>query len=280
MKQQIDNLVALTLIEEGAVYLPERGSLVVYRVPAKRLSDKSMQKPFQELRYVAEERGCSLVEHIARVANVDAERAVDIYHEWLAQSTIGGILAIGGVAAVGEDRSLKTESLFEEQLNPQGRGVVALKPRAKTNSIIFAVVGIVMLCVVGAGGYMLYDNGVFGGKKVAVEPVVEPVIEPVVEPIVEPVVEPVVEPKDPDVLELKKGYSYVSWGVYAEKANALKYKAMLRRIHPTLNTNIYDYDGRYMVAIFESQSRALCNRKVASWREMDMRFDVVWVYTR
>ena len=275
MKQQIDNLVALVLLEEGALYLPERGSIMVERVPAKRLSDKSMQMPYNKLRYVGEEQGAPITKHIARVANVDAERAADIYNEWLSQSVVDGQLSIGGVAVVEEGKEPRVEDSFELRLNPKGRGVIGLKPRSKANGVVFTIVGIVILFVLGAGGYLLYTNGVFDAKE---EPA--PVVEEVVVPVVEPVVEEVVPVKDPDVLDMKSGYSYVSWGVYTQKENALKYKAMLRRVHPTLDTNIYDYDGRYMVAIFESKSRNLCNRKVESWKEMDLRFDGVWVYTR
>lgn len=275
MKQQIDNLVALVLLEEGALYLPERGSLVVERIPAKRLSDKSMQMPYNKLRYVNEMQGTPITEHIVRVANVESERAADIYNEWLSQSVTSGQLSIGGVAVVEEGKDPQVEECFEQKLNPKGRGVIGLKPRSKANGAIFAIVGVVMLFVLGAGGYLLYTNGVFDTKEE-----VAPVVEEVVIPVVEPVVEEVVPVKDPDVLDLKPGYSYVSWGVYTQKENALKYKAMLRRVHPTLDTNIYDYDGRYMVAIFESKSRNLCNSKVESWKEMDLRFDGAWVYTR
>ena len=85
MKQQIDNLIANTLLDEKEVYLPNIGSLILRRNSAKRLSSKKLQRPYYELTFTSEERGVNIVLLISKVANVSEERAADIYAEWLEQ---------------------------------------------------------------------------------------------------------------------------------------------------------------------------------------------------
>ena len=90
MKQQIDNLIANKLLDGEEVYLPNIGSLILYRHPAKRLSSKKLQRPYHELRLTSEERGVNILVLISKIAGVDEERASDIYTEWLTQSQRNG----------------------------------------------------------------------------------------------------------------------------------------------------------------------------------------------
>ena len=65
MKQQVDNLIANTLLDEGEVYLPQVGTLILYRHSAKLLSSTELQRPYRELRLTREERGESITTFIA-----------------------------------------------------------------------------------------------------------------------------------------------------------------------------------------------------------------------
>ncbi len=293
MKQQVDNLIANTLLDEGEVYLPEVGTLILYRHAAKLLSKRELQRPYRELRLTKEERGKSITVYISHITGVSAERASDIYAEWLAQSLRNDILQISGLCSITQGK-ITTDKTFEDMANPKGRGTVKVNPR--TNYIIYIIAGLCMGFALGIAGYVLYTNGtldsLFAKQKVApaseaFESVAErpsQFTEPVVEVVeqVEQTTEQVVEQSvEPTILPMQKGSSYAVWGVYNELKNAedaLNWLAT--RIPEIESANIYDYDGRYMVALCEVASRSECGRKVSAWKTQHKSCKSVWVYTR
>ena len=300
MKQQIDHLIANHLLDEGEVYLPKVGTLILSRHAAKLLSAKQLQRPYRELRITAEERGESIVTHIARIAKLSDERANDIYNEWLAQSQRNDTVTIGELCTI-EKGKVTTDKTFELMANPQGRGTMKVNPR--TNYLIYIIAGLCMGFALGIAGYVLHTNGtfdkLFGPKEycspekafagVTEQPtqtteVVEITAEPTVEPTAAPVAEAVTEPTTPteggNILPMQKGSSYAVWGVYNELSNAEKAKEWLAERIPDVEAAIYQYDARYMVALCEVQSRTECGRKVSTWKAQHKSFANVWVYTR
>ena len=289
MKQQVDNLIANTLLDEGGVYLPEVGTLILYRHSAKLLSKRELQRPYRELRLTKEQRGESITTHISHIANVTAERASDIYAEWLAQSLHNNILTISGLCTI-EGGKITTDKTFEDMANPKGRGTVKVNPR--TNYLIYIIAGLCMGFALGIAGYVLYTNGtldnLFAKKQIApaseaFESVVEkqpaqPAQQPT-EQVTDIVTEPIVE--KPTIAPMQKGSSYAVWGVYNELKNAEDALSWLAtRIPEIEGANIYDYDGRYMVALCEVASRSECGRKVSAWKAEHKSCKSVWVYTK
>ena len=294
MKQQIDHLIANTLLDEGEVYLPEVGTLILYRHAAKLLSKRELQRPYRELRLTGEQRGESLLSHISQIAGVSEERASDIYAEWLAQSLRNKVLTINDLCVI-ENSVVTTDKTFEDMANPNGRGRVKINPR--TNYFIYIIAGLCMGFALGIAGYVLYTNGtldnLFAKQKIApaseafesvaveVAQPTEPEVAVVEQPIEEVAApaEPIAE--EPSILPIQKGSSYAVWGVYAELTNAEKAVEWLSsRIPEIEGVAIYDYDGRYMVALCEVASRSECGRKVSAWKAEHKSCKSVWVYTR
>ena len=293
MKQQVDNLIANTLLDEGELYLPEIGTLILYRHTAKLLSKRELQRPYRELRLTKEQRGVNLLSHISAITGVSAERASDIYTEWLSQSLRNNILKINGLCVI-EDNNITTDKTFEDMANPKGRGAVKVNPR--TNYFIYIVAVLCMAFALGVAGYVLYMNGVFNldkgmtaVEKVAVEQPIE-VVEQPTEELVQPVVDSLVVVAEPaasvaeeassSLAPLRKGMSYAVYGVYNELRNAEEALARLASNHPDIEAHIYDYDGRYMVALYELPQRTACGRKVSALKAERSGFKSVWVYTR
>ena len=109
--------------------------------------------------------------------------------------------------------------------------------------------------------------------------VVEPVVE-IVEP--QPAPEPVVVDKDPDVEEMTDGASYVVWGVFSQKSNAMRYKSMITRKYGDVVTpTIYHHrdDTMYLLALAEKSSRNQCIAVVEQLQELDGLFDELWIFT-
>lgn len=289
MKQQIDNLVANTLLDEGEVYLPEVGTLILFRHSAKLLSKRELQRPYRELRLTKEQRGESLLSHISKIASVSAERASDIYAEWLAQSLRNKVLTINGLCII-ENNSITTDKTFEDMANPKGRGAVRVNPR--TNYFIYIIAGVCMGFALGIAGYILYANGtlshLFAKQSIApasaaFENVAEEIAQPTEQAVavIEQPAEEVVTPAEPAILPMQKGSSYAVWGVYNELQNADDAVNWLStRIPEIEGVHIYDYDGRYMVALCEVTSRSECGRKVSAWKAEHISCKNVWVYTR
>ena len=294
MKQQVDNLIANTLLDEGEAYLPEVGTLILYRHAAKLLTSKELQHPYRELRLTKEQRGNSITTQISHIANITIERANDIYNEWLAQSSHNNILQINGLCSITQGK-ITTDKTFEDMANPKGRGSIKINPR--TNYFIYIVAALCMGFALGIAGYVLYTNGtldnLFAKKSIApaseaFESVVEEPSQPV-ESVVEAVkvveqttTEQVVEQSvGPTILPMQKGNSYAVWGVYHELKNAEDALNWLTAHIPEIEgANIYDYDGRYMVALCEVTSRSDCGRKVSAWKAQHKSCKSVWVYTR
>lgn len=293
MKQQVDKLIANLLLDEGEVYLPTVGTLLLYRHAAQLLSSKLLQQPYRELRLTKEERGVSLTAHIVHTASVSAERAEDIYAEWLEQSLHGEILTINNLCTI-EKGIVTTNKTFEDMANPQGRKTTKVRPR--TNIFIYVLTGLCIGFALGMAGYILHANGMFDNllSKQGIAPAAEAfrsapqpdVIEPIEEvqsviedPIVE---EPIIAGVEkPAIAPLQKGWSYAVWGVYSELQNAKNAVSWLSAKVPEVGeAQIYEYDGRYMVAICEVSSRSECGRKVSAWKAQHKSFKSVWVYTR
>ena len=150
----------------------------------------------------------------------------------------------------------------------------------------------------GIAGYVLYSNGtldnLFAKQKIApaseaFESVAVEATQPteeVVAVVEESVVAEIATPTEsiaakPTISPMQKGSSYAVWGVYAELTNAEKAVEWLSsRIPEIEGVAIYDYDGRYMVALCEVASRSECGRKVSAWKAEHKSCKSVWVYTR
>ena len=299
MKQQVDNLIANILLREGEVCLPQVGTLILVRNAAKLTSKSELQAPHRKLRFTREERSTSLIAHLMKVASLSDERASDIYAEWRNQSLQNDILTIGGVCSV-ENNKVEVEAKFDSLANPSGRSTIKVTQRKGYLIYILASLSVVLaLCV---GGYLLYTNGLLELPSIAkeeqvvensyinitIEPIPnERVATEVVETIEAPAADTLAQEKpaeevvaQPATVAMTKGRSYAVWGVYAELKNAESAKAWLATKYPEINAQIYEYDGRYMVALCELTSRTACGKQVSAWKAKSKNFQNVWVYTR
>ena len=302
MKQQIDHLIANTLLDEESVYLPNIGTLILFRHPAKRLSSKRLQIPYREVQLKSEEVGKNIVSLISKTANVSEERAKDIYAEWLEQSQRDGATTISTVCNIANG-VVFTISSFEALVNPNGRGETKINPN--TNRLIYIIVGLGLGIVLGATTALLLFNSSFktqsdkeekSSSTVQVETTEATPIEQneqqtieigeqqTVEQSTEPTAEPTVTDCEKAAAgpfpKLQEGKSYAVWGVYDELKNAERYHLWLMEKYPKVKAEIYYYDSRYMVALCVKPSRKECNKQVAAWKKRYKGFKDVWVYTR
>lgn len=164
MKHEVDKLISNALILHGEVWVPEVGTLMLRYHGAQLLSAKRLRSPHHELLFTIERRGVSLVDLVAEEADVSAERAEAICHEWVVQSSAEGAVTIEGVCRI-EGRRVVVDERFEAVINPHGRRVVPLHPRRK--GMVVSLLCVVALCAAAAG---LYFSGVLSSKSTAVQP--------------------------------------------------------------------------------------------------------------
>jgi hypothetical protein len=304
MKQQIDNLIANTLLDEKELFLPNIGSLILRRNPAKRLSSKKLQRPYFELVFTSEERGVNIVLLISKIANVSEERASDIYAEWLEQSKRNEVTTIEGVCCI-KNRVVTSNEIFEAMVNPNGRDTKKIKPRISYRPYLIS--GFLFGVAFGAATAYLHSNGsldeLLGKEKSSGADVVESttpaatkeesqtieqtptqpdlqVVESIAADTTTPTTDQIKPAPEDSLLAVSTGKSYAVWGVYDELKNAEKYLLWLKEKFPNVKANIYIYDARYMVALCEMSSRDACNKRVAAWKKRYKSFKNVWVYTR
>lgn len=117
---------------------------------------------------------------------------------------------------------------------------------------------------------------------VTTEPTTDITTEQTVEQTVEevPVIEETPAIVETEILELRSTYSYAVWGVYRELKNAKEAILWLADKFPSIEAHIYKYGTRYMVAVYEVESRNACGRQVSKWKAQWKSFKSVWVYTR
>ena len=272
MVAQVNKLIYNALCKGGEILLPGIGSLAVRRTVATTNAAGVMVPPKRKVAFNAEGRGESIVDVIVKVAAVDAARAQEIYEGWLQSVKSGQTVTIEGVGVLN-GKSFTTDQALLDVLNP---AVAAAKPaKAKGGNgkkIALIVAAVLAVGLLGGGAWWA-----FSGMGQEPEPLPEPVVE-IEQPVAEP--EPVVV-VDPDVERMAEGAHYAVWGVFSEKANALKYKAQIERRYPQIKGIIYHHrgDSLYLLALGQCQTRTACQELIWDLQELDVLFDDMWIFT-
>ena len=273
MVAQVNKLIYNTLCKGGDVLLPGVGSLAIRRTVATTNSAGEMVPPKRKVAFSTDGRGQSIVDIIGKVAAVEAARAQEIYDGWLKSVKSGETVTIEGVGVLAGEK-FNTDKALLEVLNPT---VAAAKP-VKANSggngkkIALIIAAVLAVGLLGGGAWWA-----FSGMGQEPEPLPEPVVE-IEQPVVEP--EPVVV-VDPDVERMAEGAHYAVWGVFSEKANALKYKAQIERRYPQIKGIIYHHrgDSLYLLALGQRATRTACQELIWDLQELDVMFDDMWIFT-
>lgn len=310
---QIDNIIYNTLASGRDLYLPDVGSLIVRHTGAKRLSARRLLPPQTTIVLSKEERGVSIVALIASAANVTPERAEAIYRNYLQQTMRDGHLAIEGVGEIRDSKFL-IDTQFNNLINPMGNNEIRIRPLTNYLLISFAVLS--LLFALGVAGYIIYSEQIFADKmdKASVgranvaqaEQTVAESVVPTEQPTQAEQTATAEEPALPEqsattteqpttneqtaetaqpidtnaIIRTQSGRSYAVWGVYIEQVNAEAAQRSVNRRFTDLNARIYRYGDRYMVALFDCDTRSECVSRVERLRESSRSFGDVWVYTK
>ncbi len=306
MIEQVNSLIRNALCRSESVYLPRIGSLIFARIAAKKLSSKRIAAPHNSITFSKEQRGISLIDCIAEVAAIPAERADSIYEQWRQQTSKDNTVTIGGVGTIKDGRFVPdTEFAAKLNLSPK-IDVVKLRPR--THYIFYSIATLSILFAIGSAYYIVESEEAFSRrmdkssvtqrdisnaenaeaqsseKRVTATVYTEPREEATAEVTIQ--AEPVTTPAAPQVAEdnltpidMEANASYAVWGVYGEVANAISYAKALTAEYSDLSIRIYNYKGRYMVALATAATRRELATIVATLKASDKKFGEVWIYT-
>ena len=126
LQEEIGRLIARRLLAGEAVTIPEVGTLLVERRPARKLSASMIQPPCRTLLFHFAEEGARLPELIAQELSCPLAEAEDAVMRWLEKSRSEGGLAIDGVGVL-QGKIFAVEAAFQRRLNPQGSEPIRLE---------------------------------------------------------------------------------------------------------------------------------------------------------
>lgn len=156
MVNEFNKIVGDMLAAEGAVHLPDVGTLVVVRRPAERISSRRLRRSCNAVLFTEKVRGRSVVDAVAELCGTDEAAARDIYRRWLSKCTDEGVLAIDGVGHIDRKRFF-VDDAFDRLLNPNGHQVVELRRHGGRKALRISLWSILGLAVAGCVGYCVYE---------------------------------------------------------------------------------------------------------------------------
>lgn len=99
MVNEVNKLILNTLVEQGAVYIPNVGTLSIYRTASRKRGSK-LSAPSYSVTFTTECKATSLSNVIMSVANIDKISADDIVERWHKKLSKDGRVVIEGVGTI------------------------------------------------------------------------------------------------------------------------------------------------------------------------------------
>ncbi len=165
MAAEVNKLIGLNLLDSKAVNIPELGSLFITVNP----------QGIKSVAFDTKEPGLSIVEIIKDRAACTPEQATEIVSRWVAEVRTAEALVIEGVGSLNNDGTFTTKESFATQLNPNPPAEAVAEPAPapkvakrvtpkvapksdKKKPCPKAIVAIIVLFIVAAGGYFAYTS--------------------------------------------------------------------------------------------------------------------------
>ena len=298
---EVNKLIFNALISEGAVHLPEVGTLFVERIPAGIVARNSVGVPSYTISFSNHRDARSIVDIIAKIADIEAPQAMDIYERWLDKVRHGNELVIDGVGVL-RNKSFVADNELLMYLNPLGANELSISRRRGSGVVVPVIVLVILLLSIGGGAYYYFtthavvesqnDVVVASNDVVVEEEVVEvDVPELVISDSSSDTVADEVYIDENETID----YSYVvvedvveDWrtntdirhyvvvGSYSTEKNAERAINELSGKYNELLFSYFKLGSMYAVAAFGSTNREDCERFVSEYKQS---FPQLWIHT-
>lgn len=293
MVNEVNKIIYNRLVSNGALYIPDVGTLTLLRQPAMYTSRKRIVSPRYFVDFSADKIADSLVDIIADVAYVDVATAEDICLRWLDKVRTEDGFTIEGVGILKSGHFTLDEAL-ESQLCPFGVDYINVTSRRRGWAFAAVACVVLALCGVSAWWFMRDTTNVEPQILVAEEIVVEEpqIVETeVVETIVEEIEEQgsaaeqiaeIVETPEPEVVtpaDWRDNENIRHWvviGSYSTTENAERAIKEFETKSPDLMFSRIRLGSMYAVASFGSTEKVDCEEFVQNHKS---DFAQLWIYT-
>ena len=295
LQEEIGRLIARRLLAGEAITIPEVGTLLVERRPARRLSASMIQPPSRSLVFHFAEEGAPLPDLIARELSCPLEEARDAVVRWLEKSRGEGGLTIDGVGGL-QGKIFAVEADFQRRLNPQGSAPIRLERSMPWWAWSLITVLLVALMT---GGLVWWINPLSWwqkqegrGQVAEVAEVVEMEAEPLELPDTLEVATPEPQPEEPNYLvkelhrpesmvRTRSGMSYLVLGIYSTEENARRAMAEAEAKYSLLpgESCLLFYGQKYLLSLGECESREVAKTYASRYRN-ERGIEEVWVYSK
>lgn len=303
IEEEIGRIVKSRLAVEGAIFLPEAGSLWIRRTPARRISSNRIVPLCRSVEFSSAQQGESLIDIIAYMTGCTAEQAEEVYHRWLDKNrdAQSGRIEIAGVGTLIQ-KGFRIDPLFDRQLNPQGRSERVL--RRTTPWWLWSLTTLCIIFLI-AGGIFWLDPAnrwpeYFSPTPAPIEaPLPQPAQpdEPVAEQPAQTTAEPAAIVEQPAIVEnpvsaperpapdeierTRSGQSYVVLGIFSTEQNARRAIGQAVGKYDALTNDdcrIFRYGDKFLVSLGEAETRSGAQTEAARYREKGLAD--VWVYSK
>lgn len=293
MVNEVNKIIYNRLISNGALYIPDVGTLTLLRQPAMYTSRKRIVSPRYFVDFSADKIADSLVDIIADVASVDVATAEDICLRWLDKVRTEDGFTIEGVGILKSGHFTLDEAL-ESQLCPFGVDYINVTTRRRGWAFAAVACLVLALCGVSAWWFMRDTATVEPQILVAEEIVVEEsqIVETeVVETIVEETEEQgsaaeqiaeIMEAPEPEVVtpaDWRDNENIRHWvviGSYSTTENAERAIKEFETKSPDLMFSHIRLGSMYAVASYGSAEKTDCEEFVQNHKG---DFAQLWIYT-
>lgn len=305
MVEEVNKIIYNMLIGGKGVLLPGVGTLYIERQGAKRISKDRLLSPRNAVNFSSQAEGRSIVDEIVAIAGCSEEQARDIYDRWLAKTREGKRITIGGVGVLN-DKSFSPEAGFNAAINPGG--VKTLVVRRHSNAWLYAVSGVCVAVALCVGAYMMWGEKLFGGVSVVGSDAQTEMMAQVTadstsavqgiagdslamaETVSSETAETATQTASTASTAASESTAAVSggsaaaktayrfWvvaGVFSTEQNATRALEMAEKNIKDMDGRIVPFKGKFIAALFGSDSRADCNAFARSYKDI---YPDLWIY--
>ena len=156
MVNEVNKLILNTLVEQGAVYIPNIGTLSIYRTASRKRGSK-ISAPSYSVTFTTECKATSLSSVIMSVANVDEPSADDIVERWYKKLNADGRVVIEGVGTIANGY-FSPDSEFIAKLNRYNEPI-RLNGNTGNNKRLWLIpLMVVAIVALGLNLYLIFTN--------------------------------------------------------------------------------------------------------------------------
>ena len=283
MVSEVNKIIYNRLVSNGALYIPDVGTLTLLRQPAMYTSRKRIVSPRYFVDFSVDKIADSLVDIIADVASVDVATAEDICLRWLDKVRTEDGFTIEGVGILKSGHFTLDEAL-ESQLCPFGVDYINVTTRRR--GWAFAAVACVVLALCGISAWwFMRDTATVEPQILVAEEIVDEESQIVeteeqgsaAEQIAEIVETPVPEVVTPaDWRDNENIRHWVVIGSYSTTENAERAIKEFETKSPDLMFSHIRLGSMYAVASYGSAEKTDCEEFVQNHK---CDFAQLWIYT-